>query len=109
MVRPHTLHPVSAILHAAPEVSAAHNNGDLNSFFHALLDHIADLSDHIKVQPTPGVPGQCFAADLEQHTFILRFAHIHSPFMLLWAHCAHSSNIRPLFYPNSLQKERGNL
>ena len=97
MVSPDTLHPIAAVLHAAPKISAAHNDGDLNALFHTLLYHIAYFSDDVKIQTTPGISGQCFAADLEQHTFILRFAHIHSPLCF----CGRNAPVDPISAPYS--------
>ena len=64
MVGTGTLHTVAAVLQAAPEIAAAHNNADLNTHGHRLLDHITHLADDVKIQAPVGSTGQSFAGDL---------------------------------------------
>ena len=78
VVSPDPDHPVPAVLDSAPEVAAAHDNAHLHAQLYTALDHVAHLADHIKVQPPGRVPGQSLAADLQQHTFILRIFHPNS-------------------------------
>ena len=75
MIRPGPLHPVAAVLDAAPEVAAADNNADLHARLHTLLDHVADTADHIKIQAPVGVAGQRLAADLQQDAPVFRLVH----------------------------------
>jgi hypothetical protein len=108
VVRPDPLHPVSSVLLAPPEVAAAYDDGYLNSLGNALLYHVTDLSYDIKVETAPGVTREGLSADLQQHSFILRFTHVDS---LLYSAPDWKKTGRrifsPLFYPNFLQKERG--
>jgi hypothetical protein len=78
VVRPDPLHPVSSVLLAPPEVAAAYDDGYLNSLGNALLYHVTDLSYDIKVETAPGITREGLSADLQQHSFILRFTHVDS-------------------------------
>ena len=80
MVGTGTLHAVTAVLQAAPEITAANNNAHLDTHLHSLLDNIADLADDVKVQTTVCGACQRLSADLQQHPLIFRLIHagIHS-------------------------------
>ena len=81
MVGPDPLHGVAAVLHAAPEVTAAYHHAYLDPQVHAALDHVAHLADHVEVQPSGRVPRQGLAADLQQYPLILwllQWNHSHS-------------------------------
>ena len=78
MVGPDPDHPVPAVLDSTPEISAAYDNADLYTQLYTALDNVAHLADHIKIKPSGRVPGQSLAADLQQHTFILRIFHPNS-------------------------------
>ena len=77
------LHPVAAVLEAAPEVAAAHDDADLHAGLGTLLDDVADAADDVEVQPPVLVPGQGLAADLQEHAPIFDVAHTASPSRLL--------------------------
>ena len=69
----------AAILGAAPEVAAADDHADLNAHVQTLLDDIADIADHLKVQTAALAAGQSLAADLQQNSLIHRFCHFEKP------------------------------
>lgn len=69
------LHPVAAVLDAAPEIAAADDDAHLHTGFDALLDDVADTADHIKIQAAVGVARQGLAADFQKYAAILRLVH----------------------------------
>ena len=75
MIRARALHPVAAVLDAAPEIAAADDDTDLHTGLDAPLDYVADLPDHIEIQTPVGVAGKRLAADLQQDALILRLVH----------------------------------
>jgi len=77
MICTHTDHLIAAVLQTTPEVAAAHNDTDLHTHCNSLLDHVADLTDHIKIKTAVCRSGQRFAADLQQYPLVLRL--VHSP------------------------------
>ena len=75
MVGPGALHPVAAVLEAAPEIAAAHHDAHLDTTVYTLLDHVAHAADHVEVQAPAGPAGQRLAAQLQKNPLVLRFAH----------------------------------
>ena len=65
MVRPDPLHLLGAVLEAAPEVAAAHDDAHLHAQIHALFDCVADAAHHIEVVAPALVAGERFAADFQ--------------------------------------------
>ena len=57
-----TVHAAAAS--AAPEVAAAHNDGDLAAHIHDLLDGLADLDNGVKIDAVTDLAGKRFAAEL---------------------------------------------
>ena len=64
----------AAVFRTAPEVAAAHHQTYLDAHVQTLLDDIADLTNHLKIQAGMLVTGQGLAADLQQDPFIHSFA-----------------------------------
>ena len=71
MVGAGALHPVAAVLDAAPEVAAAYNNCDFRTQFMCLLNAAAYFLNCIHIQAKALVPAEGLAAQLEQHPAIL--------------------------------------
>ena len=90
MVRAGAFHLAAAVLDAAPEIAAADHNTDLTALFVAFFNHIANRTDHVKIQSEMLIARKRFAADFIQHAFI-SFC-FHAPHSLL-----HFPRI--LFYP----------
>ena len=49
------LHLAAAVLHAPPEVAAAHDHAHLDALVAALLDNAAHAVDHIKIEAPGGI------------------------------------------------------
>jgi len=75
VVGPGALHGAAAVFRTAPEVAAAHHQTYLDAHVQTLLDDIADLTNHLKIQAGMLVTGQGLAADLQQDPFIHRLRH----------------------------------
>ena len=70
-----TLHLTAAILDTTPEVPAADNNADLCTNINALFDYVTNRADYVKIQSELFVTSQCFTADFNENTLILRCIH----------------------------------
>ena len=69
LVRVHAVHLAAGT--AAPEVAAAHNNGNLGAQIVRRLDARADRSDGLLIKARALGTRQSLAADLQKNTFIL--------------------------------------
>ena len=81
------LHLATAVLHAAPKVTAADDKAHLHAHFHTSLNGSADLTDLSKIQAETIALGsfltQRLTTDLQQDALILQFRQTNHSFIFI--------------------------
>ena len=70
-----TLHPAAAVLDAAPEVAAAHDDADLHAGLDTFLDDVAHAADYIEVEAPVLLARERLAADFQKDPLVLGLCH----------------------------------
>ena len=67
------VHALGGAGHAAEDVAAAHDDGQLHAVVHHVGDFVSQRIDHLRVDAITEVTCQCLAGQLQQHALISVF------------------------------------